>query len=98
MPRTTTRATPVLRRRGAWVCPCGAFFRVRVERAPWRRGWRHGRGRHVLPEPVGQKERRTVGRQYLRDGVDHALCHRHPEPLGRTLQPRDRLGLTEKGL
>ncbi len=26
MPCTTTRATPVLRRRGAWVCPCGAFF------------------------------------------------------------------------
>ncbi len=84
--------------KGRMGVPLRRVLPVRVERAPWRRGWRHGRGRHVLPEPVGQKERRTVGRQYLRDGVDHALCHRHPEPLGRTLQPRDRLGLTEKGL
>lgn len=30
----------------------------------------------VLPEPVGHKQRRTVGRQHLRDVVDEALRYR----------------------
>jgi hypothetical protein len=33
-------------------------------------------GRQILPKAIGQKERRTVGRQYLRDVVDNAMCHR----------------------
>ena len=32
--------------------------------------------RQVLPKAISQKERRTVGRQHLRDVVDEALCHR----------------------
>ena len=32
-------------------------------------------GRGILAQAVGQKERRTVGRQHLRDVVDDTLCH-----------------------
>ena len=32
-------------------------------------------GRQVLSKSIGQKQRRTVGRQYLGDVVDEALCH-----------------------
>ena len=32
-------------------------------------------GRQILPKAIGHKERRTVGRQHLRDVVDHALRH-----------------------
>src|SRR5262245_59744914 len=33
-------------------------------------------GRQILPEPISQKERRTVGGQHLRNVVDYALSHR----------------------
>ena len=33
-------------------------------------------GRQILPKPVGEKQRGTVGRSDLRHGVDHALRHR----------------------
>jgi hypothetical protein len=32
-------------------------------------------GRRVLAKAIGQKERRTIGRQHLRDMVNEALGH-----------------------
>ena len=33
-------------------------------------------GRQILPKPIGEKQRGTVGGSHLRDLVDHALRHR----------------------
>ena len=71
-------------------------------------------GRHILPEPVGQKQWHAVGSQDLHDVVDKALghgqgtmadverqqqlalgVHGDPDPLGRTLQALDGVGLTD---
>src|SRR5439155_16551400 len=41
-------------------------------------------GRQVLPEPVGQQQRGTVGGQHLSDMVDQALRHRACDPRRRS--------------
>src|SRR3989442_402303 len=74
----STRGPPRRAGLGARLCPAVSHRWVAgVHEGVADPLWPVGQQRpHVLPQPSGEKQRGTVGRQDLRDVVDHALSHR----------------------